>query len=394
MRERSVYGMGKKIRYKKGEKVAAVFVSAALLAACLTACGDDSSSSTTSQATESSQAAENSESSAAETQTAELTDFSIGYLPSTGHLLYFVAKEEGFFEKEGLNVTLKLFDSNNNMLSSFEAGQIDAGAIGASEVVSYVNQGYDVTEIGGIMTEGHALLVKKEVVEGVDPSDYSLDLLRGKRIAVVPLGTQDIVWRTGFENAGIHVGTDVEFVDVDSGTAAYAALSNDDIDGALVFTPFRALGENDGYVIFDYSGEIEGFENHPCCRNLVETEKLNANPDLYVRYLKALIEAYKFYQENEDETVADIVKYVDVDADIIKQETYGEHISSYPDPDKKSLIAWKDAMVNLGYFDDFDLESHINTDLYKTALDAVIEENPDDADFYEAMVSHYEEYDT
>ena len=313
-------------------------------------------------------------------------------MPSTGHLLFFVAKEEGFFEKEGLNVTLQLFDSNNNMLSSLESGQLDAGALGSTETVSYLQQGYDLSQIGGVMTEGHALLVKKDVVEGVDPEDYSLELLRGKRIAVVPLGTQDIVWRIGFQEAGLEVGKDVEFVDVDSGTAAYAALSNDGIDGALVFTPFRALGVNDGYEILDYSGEIEGFENHPCCRNLAENEKINADPDAYIAYLKALIEAYKFYQENQDETVADIVKYVDVDADIIQQETYGEHISSYPDPDKKTIVAWKDAMVELGYFDDFDIESKVNTDLYKQALDAVIAENPDDADFYQEMVSHYEEY--
>ena len=81
---------------------------------------------------------------------------------------------------------------------------------------------------------------------GFRKKDYSLELLRGKRIAVVPLGTQDIVWRIGFREAGLEVGKDVEFVDVESGTAAFAALNNADIDGALVFTPFRAQGANDG----------------------------------------------------------------------------------------------------------------------------------------------------
>ena len=193
--------------------------------------------------------------------------------------------------------------------------------------------------------------------------------------------------------AGLDVGTDVEFVDVESGTAAFAALNNADIDGALVFTPFRAQGVNDGYVILDYSGEIEGFEKHPCCRNIAETEKINADPDAYKAYLKALIQAYKFYQENQDETVEDIVKYVSVDPDIIRQETYGEHISSYPDPDKKTIVEWKDHMVDLGFFEDFDIESHVNTELYKSALDAVIQEHPDDAAFYEEMVKHYQEYD-
>ncbi len=372
-------------------RIAALLTVALLTVALLTGCGTKTSTET--ESTPAGTAGQTAGTTQAEAEPAAKKHFSIGYLPSTGHLLYFVAKEEGFFEAEGLDAELQLFDSNNNMLSSLESGKLDAGALGSTEVVSYLQQGYDLTQIGGIMTEGHALLVKPEIVEGVDKADYSLELLRGKRIAVVPLGTQDIVWRIGFREAGLEVGKDVEFVDVESGTAAFAALNNADIDGALVFTPFRAQGVNDGYVILNYSGEIEGFEKHPCCRNIAETEKIKEDPDAYKAYLKALIQAYKFYQENQDKTVEDIVKYVSVDADLIRQETYGEHISSYPDPDKKTIVEWKDHMVDLGYFEDFDIAAHVNTDLYKSALDAVIQEHPDDAAFYEEMVKHYQEYD-
>ena len=359
----------------KLKRIGALLLAALLIAASLTACSGDSGSKSSS-----------------DNKSQNLKHFSIGYLPSTGHLLYFVAKEEGFFEKEGLDAELQLFDSNNNMLSSLESGKLDAGALGSTESVSYLQQGYDLSIIGGIMKEGHALLVKPDVVEGVDPKDYSLELLRGKRIAVVPLGTQDIVWRIGFRNIGMEVGKDVEFVDVESGTAAFAALNNADIDGALVFTPFRAQGVNDGYVILDYSGDIEGFEEHPCCRNMAEKEKIKADRDAYVSYLKALIQAYKFYQENQDKTVEDIVKYVSVDPNLIRQETYGVHISSYPDPDKKTVVEWKNHMVDLGYFEDFDVEAGIDTSLYKEALDAVIADHPDDAAFYQTMVTHYEEF--
>jgi len=36
----------------------------------------------------------------------ELKKFKVGYLASPGHVLYFVAKEKGFFEEEGLDVEL------------------------------------------------------------------------------------------------------------------------------------------------------------------------------------------------------------------------------------------------------------------------------------------------
>ncbi len=38
----------------------------------------------------------------------EKTQFNLGYLNSTAHLLGFVAAEEGFFKEEGLTVTLSL----------------------------------------------------------------------------------------------------------------------------------------------------------------------------------------------------------------------------------------------------------------------------------------------
>ena len=247
---------------QKTNQTAALWLAAILAAVTLTGCAGKPSDAAVTETPAANTASQTE--GKAESKPAEKKHFSIGYLPSTGHLLYFVAKEEGFFEAEGLDAELQLFDSNNNMLSSLESGKLDAGALGSTEVVSYLQQGYDLTQIGGIMTEGHALLVKPEIVEGVDKKDYSLELLRGKRIAVVPLGTQDIVWRIGFQEAGLEVGKDVEFVDVESGTAAFAALNNADIDGALVFTPFRAQGVNDGYVILNYSGEIEDFDKHPC----------------------------------------------------------------------------------------------------------------------------------
>ncbi len=323
----------------------------------------------------------------------ELVDFNVGHLSSNAHLLFFVAKEEGYFEEEGLNVTLYKFSNAAELLSGVESGKLNAAAVGSPQTTNYIAQGHEISVIGGIMSKGHALLVKKEALEGVDEKDYGdLTKLKGLRIAQVPDATEDIIWTTGLKEAGLTVGEDLEFVDVDSGTAAYTALQNDDIDGALLFTPYHALAEQDGYVTFDYSNEIAGFENHPCCRNVALTEEVKANPDLYKKYLKALIKAYKFYKENEDGTIEDIKKYVDVDSEIIRAETYAEFVGINPDPDQNAFVSWTDAMSELGYFDKFDVTENVITDVYKSALDEIVEEYPDDA-AYQELVEHYSTYD-
>lgn len=317
----------------------------------------------------------------------ELVDFNIGYLPSTGHLLYFVAKEKGYFEEEGLNAELVLFSENNSMLTAMENKKLQAGALGSTNSILYESKGHAVTIFGGAMTEGHALVVKQSVVEGLGDNP-GLAALKGKRIADTFGGTADVVFRQGLINAGLDPEKDVTLVSAESGSAAFAALKNDEIDGAILFTPFRKLAENEGYKILSYSGQVAGFENHPCCRQVALTEELKNNPDNYVGFLRALIKAYKFYQENEDETVEIIAKYVDIDKEILKQETYGQYISSNPDPDKGATLAFYDAMVNLKYVEPFDLASGINTELYDEALNSIVKENPNDKT-YQSLVEYH-----
>ena len=165
---------------QKTNQTAALWLAAILAAVTLTGCAGKPSDAAVTETPTANTASQTE--GKAESKPAEKKHFSIGYLPSTGHLLYFVAKEEGFFEAEGLDAELQLFDSNNNMLSSLESGKLDAGALGSTEVVSYLQQGYDLTQIGGIMTEGHTDLYKSAldevIAEHPDDAAFYEDLVK------------------------------------------------------------------------------------------------------------------------------------------------------------------------------------------------------------------------
>jgi len=108
------------------------------------------------------------------------------------------------------------------------------------------------------------------------------------------------------------------------------------VDAGIVWTPFIKLGEKQGLEIVKYSGEL--VKMHTCCRQVALSSNVKENKEDFVRFMAALIKAYKFYMENQDETVDIIAKYAKVDKDIIKEETYGGHIYSIPDPDKEGVI--------------------------------------------------------
>ena len=86
------------------KKITAAFLAATLTITALAGCNDVSENT-------SSNNNDNSTSNSTTSNSLEKTSFNLGHLNSTAHLLGFVAKEEGYFEEEGLDVTLTLFSS-------------------------------------------------------------------------------------------------------------------------------------------------------------------------------------------------------------------------------------------------------------------------------------------
>lgn len=323
----------------------------------------------------------------------EKTEFNLGYLNSTAHLLAFVAKEEGYFKDEGLNVTLTQFSSATELASGLESGKLDVAFIGLVPALTFQSQGHDLTIFGGAMTNGHGYVIKSEFTEG--KSDWDISILKGRNVASVKNSVQNAELQILLKNAGIEIGEGDDKVNIvyfDSQKDAYAALQNDTIDAASVYSPYASLAEGQGYKIVYRCSEEEALKNQPCCRQVASTKALEASPAAYNAFERALIKAYKFTQENEDGTIADVKKYIDIDEGYIKTEVYGGYGSSVPDPDKKSTVALKDTIVDLGYTDDYDIEKLYNTEIYANALDSILSENPDDS-VYKELKDHFDQYE-
>ena len=321
------------------------------------------------------------------------TDFNVGYLNSTAHLLAFVAKEEGYFQEEGLNVTLTQFSSASELSSGLESEKLDVAFIGSVPTLTFQSQGHDLTIFGGAMTNGHGYVIKPEFTEG--KSDWDISILKGRNVASVKNSVQDAELQILLKNANIEIGEGDDKVNIvyfDSQKDAYAALQNSTIDAASVYSPYASLAEGQGYEIVYRCSEEDALKNQPCCRQVAATEALENNPELYNSFERAIIKAYKFTQENQDGTVKDVKKYIDIDEEYIKTEVYGGYGYSIPDPDKKGTVELKNTIVELGYTTDYDIEKLYNTDIYKQALDSILKENPDDS-VYKELKEHFEQYE-
>ena len=365
-------------------KIIAAFLAAALLTAAFTGCNTSSDSSA---APETSAAASNGEAKL------EKKTFNLGHLNSTAHLLGFVAKEEGYFEEEGLDVTLTLFSSAAELSSGLENDKLDVAFIGSVPTLTFQSQGHDLTIFGGEMTNGHGYVIKPEFVEG--KTDWDVSILKGRNVASVKNSVQDAELQILLKDKGIEIGEGEDKVNIvyfDSQKDAYNALQNDSIDAASAYSPYTSLAESQGYKIVYRCSEEKLLENQPCCRQVAATEALAKHPNSYNAFERALIKAYKFTQENKEGTVKDVKKYIDIEEDLINTEVYGGYGTSVPDPDKQGTITLKNSIVELGYTEDYDIEKLYNTDIYKNALASLIKENPDDK-VYAELQNHFDKYE-
>ena len=385
------------------------FISVIAAAALFTGCSglNESSSSEKSETTTTSlttaentteSAATSESSSESKTETAkveigspEKTDINIGYLNSTAHLLAFVAAEEGYFKEEGLKVTLTQFSSASELINGIESDKLDVAFIGSVPTLTFQSQGHEVSIFGGAMTNGHGYVIKSEFA---DKDEAGVEVLKGRNVASVKNSVQDAELQILLKDANIEIGEGADKVNIvyfDSQKDAYAALLNSTIDAASVYSPYASLAKSQGYKVVYYCAHEKALENQPCCRQVAKTSALSSTPNTFIAIERAFIKAYHFTQSDHKKTIKDVKKYIDIDEDFIDTEVYGGYSVSSPDPDKKGTLTLKDTIVDLGYTEDYDIESHYNTDIYKKALDSILAEGSDD--IYKSLEDHFNEFE-
>jgi NitT/TauT family transport system substrate-binding protein len=318
---------------------------------------------------------------------ADLPKLRVGYVPEPAHGLYFVAREKGYFKEEGVDVDLFQFGSAAEGMAALKADKLDVGTFGTTAPLLFISKGSEFTFFGGMMIGGQAIVARPDRLAELSGKD--LKVYKGKKIGLVKLSTGDVVFKGALKKAGIDWRKDITFVEFGSATAVVEAVKKGVVDAGLLWPPHFSLAEkHSGLKVAHYLEEF--YPKYTCCRITAPTAKLNADKDTYRRFLVALIRAYRFYKTNQEETVQIYTKSLKIDEDIVRNETYVNKVAeSNPDPLRKGILDFWQHILDAGYIpQDYPIDKHINTDIYKQALDSVIKKNPKDK-VYQEMLSFY-----
>lgn len=315
-----------------------------------------------------------------------LIPLNVGYLPNNGHALIFIAKENGYFEKEGLDVTLYQFKNSAEGTNAIIAKKIDVGGFGLTPLV-FVSKGANETIIGGLDGDAAGLIVKPENAgKYQNLTDFkSLVVFRGKTIATVRASTGDIHFRDALTQAGLDLKKDITIQELSSPADVLEAVKTGKVDAGLVWTPYMELAQSEGLPVVLYTGDL--YPKHPCCRIAVLTDTLNSNRDTYVRFERALIESYKWLKENPDASVDVVGKYVTVNRSVLKDAMTNGKTYNSPDPNTHAIEKIYTMMKNMNYINStVNIDDHIDKTVYKQALDELTKENPNDSFYQEQQV--------
>jgi NitT/TauT family transport system substrate-binding protein len=212
---------------------------------------------------------------------------------------------------------------------------------------------------------------------------------KNKKIATVRLSTGDIVFKGALTETGIDWKKDVAFSELDTPASVVEAVKKGSVDAGIVWSPYRTLAQSQGLMVVKQSGEV--YKNHVCCMQVALTSKLNEDPKSYESFERSLIKAYSFLINNKEETIDIISKYVKIDKKVIEEEAYGTFIGNSPDPSKAEIErTWK-LMNDAGFISsDVNIDTHINTGIYKNALDDILTKYAQD-EVYKKLKADFKE---
>ncbi len=306
---------------------------------------------------------------------------------NSGNILVTIAKQQGYFDEYGLTVIEDPVDSSTAALTALQTEQVDVTSNqGTNGPLGFIGKGSDFTIVGGYMLKGMYIVGRK------DTEYKDVTSLKGSKFAYNGIHP---VTGIALLEANIDPATDVEWLSYETNSDRLAAVIAGEADYAVLSgDQLYTVGNTEEIEIKAWLDDL--VPNYGCCRMNMNTKFIKENPTTTKNLLKALIRAEQWYLANKEECVKILAKEIDADEEYVAAYLLNENYISSVDPCKDAVIKTWDAMVKMGFIEEeaaksINIEDHINTELYKAALDECVEEfYEEDPGFYDGRIEFFE----
>jgi NitT/TauT family transport system substrate-binding protein len=262
------------------------------------------------------------QSSSADPKEQVMTTVKVAYMPIISFGPVFIAKEEGYFAKQGINVELEKFQATSASLPSLingdiavTGGQLFPGLINAISKGAHVRIVVDKGRIVPGSCISSAFLVRKDLV--TSGAVKTISDLRGRKIA----SSSDQSYGTYRAlNLGNLTTDDVEMV-VMTSSASVVGFENGAIDASFLMEPYITQAVKSGKAIVFLSGDV--FIPNYTTPLYYGTVFTDTNPELGRRFMVAYLQGVRQYNQGKtDRNIEILAKYTNLDWDLLDQSCW------------------------------------------------------------------------
>ena len=216
----------------------------------------------------------------------------------------YVAIEEGYFDEEGIDLTLVNGGGADKVMTAMISGEADIGFMGSeASIYTYAGGEEDyAVNFAQLTQRAGNFLVGREPDEDFEWSDLNGKKILGGRAGGMP----QMVFEYILKKNGIDPKTDLEIdQSINFGLTA-AAFTSDDSDYTVEFEPF-ATGlemEGNGYVVASL-GEESGYV--PYTAYCAKKSYLAENPEIVRKFTNAIQKGMDYVNAHSAEEIATVI---------------------------------------------------------------------------------------
>jgi NitT/TauT family transport system substrate-binding protein len=244
-----------------------------------------------------------------------LAPVTVGALPTANTAALNLGVEQGFFEDEGLDVTVEYAQGGATMVTTLLSGDYDVIGAGYVPAISAMSQGLPLKFVvgGDLGAETDDAEWQTVLVNGDSPIQTPQDLA-GKRIAVNAVkGVLELALRASLDELGID-SSSVELVEIPFPDMP-ANLASGNVDAVFAPEPFitSVLDAGGRQVLAPYPTLGAGFLN-----GAWETtdQFIAEQPEAVDAFVAGMTRALEYAQENPDEVRRIIPTYTQIPQEV------------------------------------------------------------------------------
>ncbi len=247
----------------------------------------------------------------AERYTGSIQTISIGTTTQELSTLIWIAEEKGYFEENGLDATVKAYDTGIETKNALLTGEVDV-----ADTVDFVITGLGLEEADIKVLASINTAIIDYIIARRDRGISSLSDLAGKKIGIKPGSSAEYyLGRTLILN-GLSL-EDVELVAMHPPDMP-EAIAQGEVDATITWHPHNyhiknSLGDN--AIVWSAHGE-----QHVYWVVFCKDEFAQEYPGKVERLLKALVQAEEFVKNNNLEAKEIIAKRVNLDLQYIESD--------------------------------------------------------------------------